>query len=403
MSPRQLESRDNAIKKLICPKQGLLEADTAGKALLRATVQEVPDEKVYDIDIILEDFTLNILVEAILSSLDVVLETVDAVMGMIAAGNPHGPSGSGSSRDPSSGPRKFPRLPPLSPSNLARIHEMEDEDMSEPGSPTSMSASQLREMSDRDIKVAEQESSGLRFKIKLLNPGLILIENARNYDSRAVSMRSTFQVCRPSRAGLGQGVTKVPHVLAILTWLPSDFDWCAWTLTAPLLSLPRPQILYVKKLEGQSGQESVHIDASSLEMYVDAVGGGGAGPVQIVEPFALGAHLKRRSECEKLLVQELLVNLDKIFARVAYHDVMLVMSILNGLSDTATRFHTAQEEERRPKDVNPGALVATFDTAESMDSEEPPPDIVPQSKDTSITKVGFLLGSGVRLWLKGAV
>jgi hypothetical protein len=33
-------------------------------------------------------------------------------------------------------------------------------------------------------------------QVRLLNPGLILIENTRNYDSRAVSMRASFQVSR---------------------------------------------------------------------------------------------------------------------------------------------------------------------------------------------------------------
>lgn len=181
-----------------------------------------------------------------------------------------------------------------SPARMGRIGEgdeerSDDEGEAMAGDHTRLSASQLQGVQPPG-EGAEEAAMGLRVKIKLLNPGLILIENARNYDSRAVSMRGTFHV------------------------------------------------LYVSKTEGTAGTESLHVDAQGLEAFVDVVGGSDAGPVQIITPFALGAHQKKQSERGKLLVSELLLNLDRVLTRVAYHDVMLVQGILAGLGDASARF-----------------------------------------------------------------
>lgn len=342
----QPESRDNAIRKLICPKQGLAEEEEAAlattitlppslgakagagtavvaeaeegegagavaagrKPLLVAHVKEDKGDRAYDIDLTLEDFTLNVLVEAIMATVDVTLENVNAVLAVLAAGQPPQQSQQqqllppplpvSPSLPPASSSDVGARLAGLSlggksPSRMGRIGEGDearsDEEEAMPGDHTRLSASQLQGVKEGGGE-EEEAPLGLRVKIKLLNPGLILIENARNYDSRAVSMRGTFHV------------------------------------------------LYVSKADGTAGTESLHVDAQGLEAFVDVVGGSEAGPVQIITPFALGAHQKKQSERGKLLVSELLLNLDRVLTRVAYHDVMLVQGILAGLGDASARF-----------------------------------------------------------------
>ena len=353
----QPESRDNAIRKLICPKHGVAEAEAEGggdalalatssstlrKPLLTADVKEDKAGNAYDIDVTLEDFTLNILVEALMASIDVTLESVNGLMDVLAAGQspaaPAAPAAAQQQQQQQQGfvgaPISLPplmRLPPsTSPARQARgsaatmhaIGEGDEEEEEGGGHPyhpghtddepddTRLSATALQAQV-QGAEAAAPSAMGMRIKVKLLNPGLILIENARNYDSRAVSLRGTFQV------------------------------------------------LYVVAHEGTAGTETIHVDAQGLEAFVDVVGGSSeAGPVQIITPFALGVHMKRQSEQDKLLISELVLNLDKILMRVAYHDVRLVQGVLGGLGEASTRYAQATTQAAAAAAASAAAAAA---------------------------------------------
>lgn len=297
----QPASVDNAIRKLICPREREDDDDVAEgeeakgkgdedpgddakvlasaqadasralgvvsrdgprrKALLSVELVEDKKAHMYNIDVKLVDFTMHVLVEAILASIDVTLETVNAMMDMLGQADT---------------PVPMPSL------RMAAITEEASDDDDDGG------AAQIAQA--RNLTATQGEKPiGMCIHVTLANPQLVLVENARNYDSRALTMRGSYSV------------------------------------------------VYVREQNGPEMDEQIMVKATGLEAYVDVVGEA-SDPAQIVEPFSLGARLKRKSEMDKLLVMDLWLQLPLIEARVAFHDVMLVMFILNGLSEAATRF-----------------------------------------------------------------
>ena len=327
----QPSSKDNAIKKLICPKAGLQEEEEEDevdkeegieKALLRMTVkEETGDNPMYDVDMVLEDFTLNVLVGSLLATVDVALENTNAVLELIGDND----SGESPVRDPGS-PSSSQKIKSLGP-----IDEDHEEEVAQ------------------DSGKSDGPPIGLNVKLRLLNPGLILVENPRNYDSRTISLRSTFII----------------H--------------------------------YVRTTEVFTIVESIHIDASRLESFVDIITGS-TNPLQIVEPLALGVHVKRRTEGDKLLTSDLAFNLSTLDARVAYNDVMLVATILSGLSDANAKFQEAQkiekEASRRNSSISAGRSASDANLIPAWDQEGTsdgvtqimPGEAETEKKDTSINR-----------------
>lgn len=192
-----VDSAENAIRKLICPKAPEVDADDeeqdekkeegeavaarAKQPLLTVKVQEKKEANEYAIDVALVDFTMHVLVEAILASIDVTLETVDAVMSMIespgdAAAKQHASLAGGPAR-----------------SALAMISEgAGDEESADDGG-----AEQIRRTASQ--QPTGPDPIGLCVRVDLKNPQLILVENARNYDSRALTMRGSCAVAYVKR------------------------------------------------------------------------------------------------------------------------------------------------------------------------------------------------------------
>jgi len=140
--------------------------------------------------------------------------------------------------------------------------------------------------------------------------------------------------------------------------------------------------------------ESIHVDASRLESFVDIITGS-TDPLQIVEPLALGVHLKRRTEGDKLLTSDLAVNLSGVDARVAYNDVMLVMTILSGLTDATAKFQKAQQLEREASSRasllgDPGTrLEPAWDQEGASDGVKQVMPTEEDKQDTSINRIIF--------------
>jgi hypothetical protein len=347
----QPESRTNAIRKLICPKHGVAEEEEEEEEtdeedeprdegrkedglrvqrapLLVAEVREDKTLKGYGVDVTLEDFTLNVLVEALMASIDVTLESVNGLLDVLAAGqapsSPSLPPSAPAHPTATTSDAPFGHLsqlggswhgyggkgPPMGAIGEGTQEEEEEGSMEGDADHTRLSASALQGMTQDGVgDEKEAEPMGLRVMVRLVNPGLILIENARNYDSRAVSLRGTYQI-----------LYLVEHEKAVETG-------------------------------GGGSTVTIHVDAQGLEAYVDVVGGGGMGgkkggkaPVQILTPFAVGVHIKNQSEQEKLLVSETVLNVDRVLMRVAYHDVRLVQGILGGLSEAWARYSQATSQ-----------------------------------------------------------
>lgn len=125
------------------------------------------------------------------------------------------------------------------------------------------------------------------------------------------------------------------------------------TISHPRIS-PDPPVCC--RYEGFSVNETVLVDAKGLEAFVDVVGDEASEATQIIEPFAFGVRLNRQSEGEKLLTMDLLLDMHRIDARVAFHDVMLVLFIVNGLSDAATRVSAG---EPQPATTSPSRMGST--------------------------------------------
>lgn len=325
LADTQPTSRDHAIKNLISPKPGIQEEEDEealekDKALLRVMVkQELGDQPMWDVDVALEDFTVNVLVGPLIYSLGVTLENIAALLEML---NVAPEEAAATMQDLGLGRNASVYL---SSKGLEAIVEDDEQGLKHP---------------------ADEVPPGLNVKVRLINPGLILVENPRNYDSRTITIRSSFVI----------------H--------------------------------YVRTIDNVTTLEAIHFDASGLESFVDIITGGSQ-PVQIIEPLAIGTHVKRRSEQEKLLTTHLAVNLSNIEARVAYNDVMLLLSILTSISDGMAKVQAMQQQQAQEGQQAPGGetsraalhMTEAWDQEGASDGVKHEVDQIQEVKDTSMTSI----------------
>jgi hypothetical protein len=326
------DSAENAIRKLICPKTGVRETEgEVPNPLLRTTVTEDKAENLMAVEVVLENFTANILIDAILAALNVTLDNVNAVLSLLGPGDAA-----------SSAIDRGDSYPPALPSST-RSGALERLGGTGSNLPVLMESETYHEDEDNSLEIRPAKpkppappAQAMSIRIVLTNPGLILVENPKNFDSRIISNRCNIGVS------------------------------------------------YLKRQEDHSLVESISVDAKGIESYVDMLGEDREG-IQIVEPFALGAHMKRRTEHDKLLTMDLALNVEQIDGRVAYHDVMLGSSILSGLMEAVASVDmggTSTEE-----DADAQALAPAYDVEGAADELRPSDEVVhPGTTNTTLNK-----------------
>lgn len=267
----RISSRENHVKKLLCPKKGLEEAEELEVPLLRVSLLDDQVTNAYAIDVELENFTVNVLADALLATLDVVLENISAVLELVSVPEPPPAPGA-------------PALPggPQPPKGTAVVNA---------GSEHPLMA--IPEDADISPSPANGEQAerpkGLRIKVALNNPGLIIVENPKAIESRSMVLRTTIVV------------------------------------------------FYTRSVEEEVEQvEKIHVNITHLESFLDK-GGKVFNPIPIVEPLSLFFSMKRMFINDELKDVDVACGIDRINTRVAYNDVMLVVSILMALQEGLNR------------------------------------------------------------------